>query len=153
MRAFSQLGYVLRRLVLRVLRLRTCGVKVMLFNEANQLLLIRNAYGDSRQFLLPGGGVSRRESPAAAAIREIREELGLQLDSVEPVWSYESNAEGKRDTIHLFRANISDRPTADGREVIEARFFALGALPSQVSPATLRRIAEVSGERPIDGRW
>ncbi len=153
MRAIIQSAYVLRRLVLRVLRLRTTGVKVMLFNDEGELLLIRNAYGNSQQFLLPGGGVSRGESPAAAATREIREELGLELDRVEPVWSYESNAEGKRDTIHLFRAKTHGRPIIDGREVIEARYFPLGALPSQVSPATLRRIAELSGERLIDGRW
>ena len=125
----------------------------MLFNQAGELLLIRNGYGDSRQFLLPGGGVSRGESPAAAAVREVREELGLVLDRVEPVSTYESNAEGKRDTIHLFRALTLGRPAVDDREVIEAAFFALSSLPGQVSPATLRRIAEMEGERPIDGRW
>jgi 8-oxo-dGTP pyrophosphatase MutT (NUDIX family) len=139
--------------VLRLLRLRTTGVKVMLFNDADELLLIRNAYGDSGQYLLPGGGVSRDESTAAAAIREVREEIGIELDRVEPVWTFESNAEGKRDTIHLFKAKTRERPEIDGREVIEARFFPLGALPSRVSPATLRRIEEISGERPIDGRW
>ena len=153
MRAIIQSAYILRREVLRLLRLRTTGVKVMLFNDADELLLIRNAYGDSGQYLLPGGGVSRDESPAAAAIREVREEIGIELDRVEPVWTFESNAEGKRDTIHLFKAKTRGRPEIDGREVIEARFFPLGALPSRVSPATLRRIAEISGERPIDGHW
>ena len=153
MRAIIQSAYILRREVLRLLRLRTTGVKVMLFNDADELLLIRNAYGDSGQYLLPGGGVSRDESPAAAAIREVREEIGIELDRVEPVWTFESNAEGKRDTIHLFKAKTRGRPEIDGREVIEARFFPLGALPSRVSPATLRRIAEISGERPMDGRW
>jgi 8-oxo-dGTP pyrophosphatase MutT (NUDIX family) len=153
MRAIIQSAYILRREVLRLLRLRTTGIKVMLFNDADELLLIRNAYGDSGQYLLPGGGVSRDESPAAAAIREVREEIGIELDRVEPVWTFESNAEGKRDTIHLFKAKTRERPEIDGREVIEARFFPLGALPSRVSPATLRRIEEISGERPIDGRW
>jgi 8-oxo-dGTP pyrophosphatase MutT (NUDIX family) len=153
MRAIIQSAYILRREVLRLLRLRTTGIKVMLFNDADELLLIRNAYGDSGQYLLPGGGVSRGESPAAAAIREVREEIGIELDRVEPVWTFESNAEGKRDTIHLFKAKTHGRPEIDGREVIEARFFPLGALPSRVSPATLRRIEEISGERPIDGRW
>jgi len=153
MRAIIQSAYILRREVLRLLRLRTTGVKVMLFNDADELLLIRNAYGDSGQYLLPGGGVSRDESPAAAAIREVREEIGIELDRVEPVWTFESNAEGKRDTIHLFKAKTRGRPEIDGREVIEARFFPLGALPSRVSPATLRRIDEISGERPMDGRW
>jgi len=153
MRALLQIGYLLRRIVIGALRLRTTGVKVMVFNERGELLLIRNSYGDSAQYLLPGGGVSRRESLAAAAIREIDEELGLQVRDVEPVWTYESGAEGKRDTIHLFKFITSEQPQIDGREVIEARFFALDALPPTVSPATRRRIAEVQGERPFEGRW
>ena len=68
-RALLQIGYWLRRFVIGALRLKTIGVKVMVFNERGELLLIRNSYGDSSQYLLPGGGVSRRESPAAAAIR------------------------------------------------------------------------------------
>jgi len=114
MRAIIQSAYILRREVLRLLRLRTTGVKVMLFNDADELLLIRNAYGDCGQYLLPGGGVSRDESPAAAAIREVREEIGIELDRVEPVWTFESNAEGKRDTIHLFKAKTRGRPEIDG---------------------------------------
>ena len=153
MRAIIQLAYRLRRLVLAVLRIRTTGVKVMLFNSAGELLLIRNGYGDSGHFLLPGGGVSRRESPAAAAIREVREELGVDVHDVDPVWTYESEAEGKRDTIHLFRAVADETPKADDLEVVEARFFPLDGLPERVSPATLRRIAELKGERPFEGRW
>ena len=153
MRALLQIAYVLRRFLLGILRLRTTGVKVMVFNEAGELLLIRNSYGDTGQYLLPGGGVSRRESPAAAALREVKEELGLLLHEVDPVWTYESSAEGKRDTIHLFKAITTDRPTMGDREIEEARFFALDALPQNVSPATRRRIAEVGGERPFDGGW
>lgn len=153
MRAMIQLAYQVRRWLLALFRVRTTGVKVMLFNPAGQLLLIRNGYGESDLFLLPGGGVSRRESPAAAAAREVREELGLTVRDVEPVWTFESGAEGKRDTIHLFKAIVDELPKVDGVEVIEARFFALDALPDGVSPATLRRIAEMKGERPVDGRW
>lgn len=103
--------------------------------------------------VLPGGGVSRRESPAAAAAREILEELGLEVRDVEPVWTYKSGAEGKRDTIHLFKAVAHGLPVEDQVEVVEARFFKLDALPERTSPATLRRIAEMEGERPIYGRW
>ena len=77
----------------------------------------------------------------------------MNVRDVEPVWTFESGAEGKRDTIHLFKATVDEPPTVDGVEVVEARFFAPDALPDRVSPATLRRIAEIKGERPIDGRW
>jgi hypothetical protein len=73
--------------------------------------------------------------------------------NLEPVAAYVSGAEGKRDTIHLFRAVADGVPSADEREVIEAGFFRLGALPPNTSPATLRRIAELRGDRDRDGRW
>lgn len=72
-----QLLYRLRRKLIGLLRLRTRGVKVMLLNEKGELLLIRNSYGDSHAFVLPGGGIRPFEAPAVAALREVREEIGI----------------------------------------------------------------------------
>jgi 8-oxo-dGTP pyrophosphatase MutT (NUDIX family) len=153
MRTLIEIGYRLRRLLLRRLRLRTRGAKVMVLNGAGELLLIRNSYGNRRLWVLPGGGIGRRETPAAAAAREVREETGLGVRDLATVATYVSSAEGKRDTIHLFRAVADGPPVADGREIEEARFFPLDALPTDVSAATLRRIAELKGERAPDGAW
>ena len=71
------LAYRLQKPLWKWLRPRTRGVKVMLFNPADEVLLIRNSYGDSEQFVLPGGGVRPWEAPERAATREVREELGL----------------------------------------------------------------------------
>ena len=148
-----QIGYRIRRSLLRWLRLRTRGVKVMAFNPSGELLLIRNSYGDRSLFLLPGGGIGRGESPAAAAVRELREECGIAVRDVVPLATYLSGAEGKRDTIYLFKARAEGDPRADSPEVEEAGFFPLDALPATTSPATRRRIEEHFGGRPLDGRW
>jgi ADP-ribose pyrophosphatase YjhB (NUDIX family) len=153
MRALIQISYAVRRRLLGLFRVRTRGVKVMLFNPDGELLLIRNSYGDRSLFVLPGGGIGRKEEPRAAAAREIREELNIDTHDLALITTYESNTEGKRDTIHLFKATAIDLATPDGTEVEEARFFPLHALPEKVSPATRRRIAEIRGERPIEGRW
>jgi 8-oxo-dGTP pyrophosphatase MutT (NUDIX family) len=125
----------------------------MVFNRKGELLLIRNSYGRSDLWLLPGGGVGRFETPAAAAIREVKEEVGLDVHGLVRVSTHFSRHEGKRDTIHLFKATSSEEPKADGLEVEEARFVPLDDLPPDVSPATLRRIAEYRGERCADGSW
>ena len=151
--AAIQFLYRCRRLALRVLHLKTRGVKVMVFNAAGELLLIRNAYGRSHLFVLPGGGLGWRESPAEAAAREVREETAVAVERLTPVSTHLSQAEGKRDTIHLFAAATTDMPEADGVEVEEACFFPLDALPQNVSAATLRRIAEYRGERPASNAW
>ena len=153
MRSVIQLLYRVRRGLIGLLRLRTRGVKVMVFNAKGELLLIRNSYGNKDVFVLPGGGIRPFERPAAAALREVREEVGITAERVTLRSIHQSRAEGKRDTIHLFSAYTEETPTPDEVEVEEARFFPLDALPDTVSAATLRRIGEFRGERPIGLDW
>ena len=145
--------YRLQRRLWRLLRPQTRGVKVMLFDEAGALLLVRNTYGRTDLFVLPGGGVHPFEKPGAAAAREVKEELGCGVDGLAFVSTHLSSFEGKRDTIFLYRARPHGPVCADGVEVAEARFFALDDLPDTVSPATRRRIAEHRGERAPDASW
>jgi ADP-ribose pyrophosphatase YjhB (NUDIX family) len=153
MRILLQIAYRLRRFAFRVLRVRTRGAKTMVFNGAGELLLIRNSYGPTHLWVLPGGGIGRRESPQEAAAREVKEETGLDVRDLLFLSVHANNGEGKRDTIHLFAARADGAPNADALEVEEARFFPLDRLPPKVSGATLRRIAEYRGERTPDGRW
>jgi 8-oxo-dGTP pyrophosphatase MutT (NUDIX family) len=150
---FMQIGFRVRRVALRLLRVRTQGVKAMVFNAKDELLLIRNSYGHRDAWVLPGGGIGRRETPEAAAVREVEEETGLQVTRLAFVSRHVSAAEGKRDTIHLFRGKAEGEPAVDRVEVDEARFFPLDALPVGVSPSTLRRIAEYRNDAVVDERW
>jgi 8-oxo-dGTP pyrophosphatase MutT (NUDIX family) len=153
MNRFLQLGWSLRRRLIGALRLRTRGVKVMLLNSRGELLLIRNGYGDTRSFVLPGGGLGLREEPLAAAARELLEEVGIGGADLRHLGDYETSAEGKRDRISLF-AGTSDQPLRiDGREVREAGFFPLDGLPAGTSPATRRRVREWLGGGPFCGAW
>jgi ADP-ribose pyrophosphatase YjhB (NUDIX family) len=148
-----QTAFAVRRLLLRWLRIRTRGVKVMLFNKRGELLLVRHNYGNTGVWLIPGGGIKRKESPEAAAVREVHEELGVDARELVLVSVHVSRAEGRRDTIHLFKGVTDEEPRPDGIEVSEARFFSPEALPERVSAATLRRIAEIRGEREADPGW
>lgn len=145
--------YGLQRRLWRLLRPRTRGVKVMLFDDAGALLLVRNTYGRTDLFVLPGGGIHMFEKPAAAAAREVKEEVDCGVEGLAFVSTFVSASEGRRDTVHLYRARAAGAVRADGFEVEEARFFALDALPDNVSPATLRRIAEYRGEREVSAAW
>ena len=145
--------FLARRWLFRTLKVQTRGVKVMLFNPAGELLLVRNNYGRSDLFVLPGGGIKRNETPEAAAAREAREEAGVEARRLALVSKHFSNVEGWRDTIFLFAGVADQEPVPDAVEVAEARFFPLDALPPNVSSSALRRIAERRGEREPDGRW
>jgi ADP-ribose pyrophosphatase YjhB (NUDIX family) len=148
-----QILYRVRKIVFRTFKVRTRGAKVMVFNPAGELLLIRNSYGRTHLWVLPGGGIGRRETPEAAGAREVKEEVGLAVKHLTRVSEHFNGAEGKRDTIYLFNGQADGTPQIDTLEVEEARFFPLTALPENVSKATLRRIAEYSEERTADGRW
>jgi 8-oxo-dGTP diphosphatase len=70
------------------------SARVMLFDSLGRVLLILCAVvrrdGDEFVFwLTPGGEIEDGEEPGAAAVRELREELGLELD-VAPAYT-ESN--------------------------------------------------------------
>lgn len=125
----------------------------MLFDEAGALLLVRNTYGRSDLFVLPGGGIHPFEAPEQAAAREVREELSCGVRALTFVSTHLASAEGKRDTVHLFRALASGSVEADGIEVAEARFFPLDGLPPTLSPATARRIDEHLGRREVSETW
>lgn len=153
LRRALELAHRGRRTLWRIFRPRTRGVKVLVFNDAGHVLLVRNTYGSTHHFALPGGGVRPWEQPHAAALREIREEVSLTLTGLTFISSYFSSGEGKRDTVHLFKAQTVEPPTADGIEIAEAAFFALNDLPSTVSPATSRRLAEYQGASEIAGEW
>jgi 8-oxo-dGTP pyrophosphatase MutT (NUDIX family) len=56
------------------------GAGVFIFNENNQLLIVKPTYKNG--WSIPGGGVDPDESPKTAAIRETKEELGLDLKAI-----------------------------------------------------------------------
>jgi ADP-ribose pyrophosphatase YjhB (NUDIX family) len=153
MRVVINLLYHVRRRTLALLRLRTRGVKVMVFNPRGELVLIRNSYGRSDLFVLPGGGIRPFEQPAKAAVREIREEIGLDLDQLTLVSTHVSTTEGKRDMIYLYKATATGLPQVGGVEVAEVGFFELDRVPPTTSSATRRRIAEYRGIAPASAHW
>jgi 8-oxo-dGTP pyrophosphatase MutT (NUDIX family) len=63
---------------------RRRSARVMLFDPAGRVLLIRcvamRSDGEFVFWLTPGGEIEAGEEPRAAAVREVREELGLELE-------------------------------------------------------------------------
>ncbi|WP_445193322.1 NUDIX domain-containing protein [Sphingomonas sp. Tas61C01] len=146
-------AYRFRRRVQALVGWRTRGVKVAAFHQSGEVLLVRHRYGDTAAFMLPGGGVKWREDPLDAAAREIREEIGCGITGVTIVGTYLAAGEGRRDTVHLYRAMLVGTPMPDRVEIAEAAFFALDRLLATASPATRRRLDEIAGRAPIDAAW
>lgn len=61
----------------------------------NEALLVKNWFG-SGYWSTPGGGLHKGELPAEGAVRELNEELGLEVKAEELVYMYEKKAITKR---------------------------------------------------------
>ncbi len=132
-----RLAHGLRKCWWRIRRPRLGGCRVLAIDGEGRVLLVRHSYG-SRQWMPPGGGLSRGEDALAAGMRELREETGCRLEAAHLLDLVEERLHGAGNSVHVVAGWTSDRPRADNREIIEAAFFALHALPDDM-PAQLRR--------------
>lgn len=143
-RAALRVAYRLRGAFRRVARPRLRGVCVIATDAAGAVLLVRHSYG-SGDWCLPGGGCGRREDPAEAARRELREELGVALLDLALVAEHREAISGAPHTAYVFTAQIGGAPRPDRREIVEAGFFALGDLPEPLSGISRGRLAAWQG--------
>jgi ADP-ribose pyrophosphatase YjhB (NUDIX family) len=130
---------------------KATGSAVVLADDDGRVLLLRRAY-TPYDWVLPGGGAEADESPTATALREVREETGLEveLERLTGVYYHADHAAGE--FIHfVFRGRLPDgadiRPQAT--EVAEWAFFAPDSLPEPMSPSTrLRLLDALAGPLP-----
>ncbi len=104
------------------------GVNIAVFNDARQLLLTRRE--DFEIWCLPGGAMEDGESAAQAAIREAREETGLEVELTRIVGIYSFPKMRGSSHILVFAA----RPVAGALrlaegETIDIGYFDPGNLP------------------------
>lgn len=96
----------------------------------DQLLAVRQSYRTT--LCLPGGGICRGEKPSEAASRELREELGLEVNSkdLKLRFEYTGWSDFRRSHLSIFELLLPSRPAleADGREILEAKFWDISSL-------------------------
>ncbi len=117
-----------------VFRPRTFGVKCAIEHDGHWLM-IRNTYGRGH-WTFPGGKVERGEEPRDAAMREVREEVGIVLDDVRAIGDYYTTKQYKRDTVYCFVASVPSRDhLIDQGEIAEAKWIPFGEIPDLRSQA------------------
>lgn len=60
---------------------KRCGAGALLFNDKGEVLIVKPNYKD--YWLIPGGTVDKNESPRQCCLREVKEELGLELGKLD----------------------------------------------------------------------
>lgn len=133
----------------------TLGARAVLI-DGERVFLIRQTYLPGWQFC--GGGVEAGESAEMAAGREMVEETGYRpIGSLQLFGLYHvSNQVTNRDHVALYTCRSFEqvkKAFVPNREIAEADWFHIDALPENTPSATRQRIAEIFRGAPIASSW
>ncbi len=117
------------------------AVNVAVIHEGKILLTQRE---DFETWILPGGGVEEGESLAQAAIRETKEETGLNIELTRLVGVYSRLSNMSTTHAVLFTARpIGGEIKCQEGETIAVEWFAFDEIPGPLSLGHKRRIEDV----------
>ncbi|MDX9955092.1 MAG: NUDIX domain-containing protein [Anaerolineae bacterium] len=115
-------------------------VTVLVFIEQEgQLLLVQQNYG-ARYWSLPGGVMEAGESIDQTAIREVKEETGLDIRLKRIVALYSKPRENG--LAVCFAGEVTGGVLAPDNEIIACGYFSPAALPEPVRPHLRQRIED-----------
>lgn len=141
-------------LYFRLSRGMTLGVRAAVLDGQGQVFLIRHTYTEG--WHMPGGGVETGETLLEALMKELREEGCLALAGPARLHGVFFNRQmSRRDHVAVFEVRdftVLGQKLPD-REIAEAGFFPLNALPPATTAGTRRRLAEILENRPPTPDW
>lgn len=126
-----------------------CGASIILFNELNQVLMLRR--NDNGCWCFPGGAVDLGENTEDSVRRELLEETGLCVEEVS-VWGVFSGKElhytyPNGDEVYIvdvvYSSNKFYGEISIDNESSEYRFFNIEDIPSEISPPVLPVVNEL----------
>lgn len=106
------------------------GISGVVLNDKNEVLLLRHRFWREGVWGLPSGYANRNESLPACFAREVLEETGYRIN-VEALLRVVSGYKLRLEANYLARL-IGGSLRLDRKEVLEARFFPIDALPSEL---------------------
>jgi ADP-ribose pyrophosphatase YjhB (NUDIX family) len=133
------------------------SVNVAVSNDLGELLLIRRT--DNDNWALPGGGVDIGESLPQAAVRETREESGIECEITglsgiytdpQHVILYTSNGEVRQEFSVVLTARPIGGQLSASSETSEARWVRLGEVTSYQMDQSMRlRVGHLLDKRAL----
>ena len=131
-------GSVRRRLVRTGQRRFTVTAGAMIFDDEGRILLLDHVFRPDCGWGIPGGFLSKGEQPEAALRRELKEEIGIEVEAVEMLFA--RTLPRPRQIEFYFRARAIGRPEPCSFEIKSAGWFSIDDLPSELSKDQCRLI-------------
>lgn len=84
----------------------TGGVRVLILDETGRMLMVKQHHEDKDIWMVPGGGIEDGEGARQAAVREVKEETGLDIQVSRLVWHVEEVSDRGQRFVDFFLADI-----------------------------------------------
>ncbi len=132
------------------------AVSVIVRDEAGRVLLVRHSNGDV--WVTPGGAIEPTEAPADAAVREMWEETGLEVELTrvlgvyggpEFIVTYENGDRVSYLMVFFEATPVGGAPRPDGVETLEVRYFTREEARAATTPPWMQEVlGDVFAARP-----
>jgi ADP-ribose pyrophosphatase YjhB (NUDIX family) len=131
-------GVARRRLVRMGQRRFTVTAGAMIFDEEGRILLLDHVFRPDSGWGIPGGFLTKGEQPEAALRRELKEEIGTEVEDVEMLFA--RTLPRPRQIEIYFRARVIGQPQPCSFEIRSAGWFSIDDLPPELSQDQRRLI-------------
>jgi ADP-ribose pyrophosphatase YjhB (NUDIX family) len=113
------------------------GVGVFVFQDDQVLLIKRGMDPERDKWSIPAGFVDAGEDPAETAVREAKEETGLDVHITRLIdVYYNPPGQGGASIFILYEATVQNGRLVAGDDAIAAEFFPVAALPDLAFAST-----------------
>jgi ADP-ribose pyrophosphatase YjhB (NUDIX family) len=117
----------------------TVTVGGLIFDDTGRILLLEHVFRSDAGWGIPGGFLSHGEHPDEALRRELREEISVELEDVNVMFT---RTLGQPRQVEIyFRARMVGNPRPSSIEIKRAEWFPLDKLPPDL-PGDQRRLIE-----------
>jgi 8-oxo-dGTP diphosphatase len=117
------------------------GAAAIILDSEGHILLVKHSYGKCN-WDLPGGKSEVNESAEETARREIREEIGIDVEIGQLTGVYYDCNYDMHHFVFMVSNRIDREPIPNSLEILECRFCSIHELPRPISDFTVKRIQD-----------